>query len=195
MSNKQDFLKKVAEIQQNLKIPKGQMNKFGGYAFRSTEDILDATKKVLGDLVLEMTEDMVLVGDKVFKKVTSSLVSSDGEHRHSASAFARESDEPPKGMSSPQNSGSVGSYAAKYSLGRLLLIDDTKDDDATNTHGKEEKASPVSRRDKTKEDIKAAQEPRATEAKETVQPEPEESQPVEVNTRPAGGSFRRRGRA
>lgn len=175
MSTRQEFLSKVAALQQNLKVGKNQMNKFGGYAFRSTEDILDATKKVLGDLVLEMTEEMVLVGNNVYKKVTSSLVSSCGEFKHSASAFARESDEPPKGMSFPQNSGSVGSYAAKYSLGRLLLIDDTKDDDATNTHGKEDKPSPV----KTK----------AIEQKEESK---QEETPVAAAGQ--GGSFRRRAR-
>lgn len=177
MSKRQEFLSKVANLQQNLKVGKNQMNKFGGYAFRSTEDILDATKKVLGDLVLEMTEEMVLVGENVYKKVTSSLVSPCGEFRHSASAFARESDEPPKGMSFPQNSGSVGSYAAKYSLGRLLLIDDTKDDDATNTHGKERTESPVTRKE-------------TPVAKET---KPTEETPVAAQATP-GGSFRRRAR-
>ena len=177
MSNRIEFLAKVASLQQNLKVGKNQMNKFGGYAFRSTEDILDATKKVLGDLVLEMTEEMILVGENVYKKVTSSLVSPCGEFRHSASAFARESDEPPKGMSAPQNSGSVGSYAAKYSLGRLLLIDDTKDDDATNTHGKEDKPSPVVRKETPVAKVE-------TKPDET----PIAAAPV------SGGSFRRRAR-
>lgn len=178
MSSKKEFLKKIADIQQNLKVPKNNFNKFGGYNFRSAEDILEATKKVLGDFILEVNEDMVLVGDLVFKKVTASIISEDGEHKHTATAFAREANEAPKGMSFAQHSGSVASYALKYALGRLLLLDDTKDDDATNTHGKEDKPSPVAR----KEEIK----PEANKTEETK---------TEETTSPRGGSFRRRGRA
>jgi hypothetical protein len=185
MSTRQEFIAKVAKLQQTLKVPKNNFNKFGGYNFRSAEDILEAVKKVLEGLVLELSEDMVLVGNSVFKKVTASLVSEDGEHRHTSVAFAREADEPPKGMSFAQHSGSVASYGLKYALGRLLLIDDTKDDDATNTHGKEEKPSGVNRKGTPKVEEKVNEEPQDIKEKEEVKPE--------VNTRPAGGSFRRRG--
>lgn len=137
--NKLEFNKKVSELQQKMKVPKNQLNKFGGYNFRSAEDILEETKKHLADLVLELTEDMICVGDQVHKKVTATLISPCGEHRQSSSSFAQETFDPPKGMSAPQNSGSVASYASKYALSRLFLLDDTKDDDATNTHGKEDK--------------------------------------------------------
>lgn len=139
--DKVEFNKRVSDLQQKLKVPKLQHNKFGNYNFRSAEDILEAVKLILGDLLLEITEDMIAVNDQVHKKVTVTLISPNGEHRQSSSAFARESDEPPKGMSTAQNSGSVASYGLKYALGRLFLIDDTKDDDATNTHGKEDKPS------------------------------------------------------
>lgn len=141
---KEEFNKKVAELQQTMKVPKNNLNKFGGYNFRNAEDILEECKKHLGELVLELTEDMIAVGTQVQKKVTSTLISPCGEHRQSSSAFARESEEPPKGMSYSQNSGSAASYGLKYSLGRLFLLDDTKDDDSTNKHGKEEpKESPL----------------------------------------------------
>lgn len=139
--NKEDFSKKVAELQQKLKVGKSNYNSFGKYHYRSAEDILEAVKKELGELLLVITEDMVAIGDRVYKKVTSTLTSPCGEHMVESTAFARE-DEEQKGMSSAQLSGSVSSYAKKYSLGNLLLLDDTKDDDATNTHGKEKKEVP-----------------------------------------------------
>ena len=108
--NKEDFSKKVAELQQKLKVGKSNYNSFGKYHYRSAEDILEAVKKELGELLLVITEDMVAVGDRVYKKVTSKLTSPCGEHIIESTAFARE-DEEQKGMSSAQLSGSVSSYA------------------------------------------------------------------------------------
>lgn len=131
-----ELLEKLAELQQTLKVGKSQWNKFGNYGYRTTEDILEALKPHLGGFTLLMTEDMIFLGqDRYYKKVTAGLVSPDGEHQFKVDAFAREDDNQ-KGMTGAQLSGSIGSYAAKYALGRLFLLDDTKDDDATNTHGK-----------------------------------------------------------
>ena len=134
---------KLANIQQNLVVKKGQFNKFGGYAFRSSEDILEAVKPLLGDLTLKVEEKMFVLSaegeSRFYKRATAIL--SDGESEIAASAEARE-DDSQKGMSSAQLSGSVGSYAKKYALGNLFAIDDTKDADATNTHGKEDKPAP-----------------------------------------------------
>lgn len=133
-----EFIKKVSEIQTKLKAPKSQFNKFGNYAYRNCEDILEALKPLLNGsgLVLTVTDEIVEVGGRVYVKATSTIT--DGENSLSNSALAREAEEQ-KGMNDAQITGSSSSYARKYSLNGLFLIDDTKDADATNTHGKEEK--------------------------------------------------------
>lgn len=131
-----EFIKKVATIQSSLKAPKSQFNKFGNYSYRNCEDILEAVKPLLKEtgLVLTINDEMVELGGKIYVKSTSTIT--DGENKLSNSAFAREAEEA-KGMSSSQITGSTSSYAKKYSLNGLFLIDDTKDADATNTHGKQ----------------------------------------------------------
>ena len=128
-----DLTNKLAAIQQKLKAPKGQMNKFGGYKYRSCEDILEAVKPLLGDLVLTISDDIVEVGGRVYVKATVSINSGSGSV--STTAFARES-ETKKGMDDSQITGSASSYARKYALNGLFCIDDTKDADATNEHDK-----------------------------------------------------------
>jgi hypothetical protein len=126
-----DLTSKLASIQQTLKAPKGQMNTFGKYKYRSCEDILEAVKPLLGDLVLTISDDIVEVGGRVYVKATASLFSGSGNV--STTAFARES-ETKKGMDDSQITGSASSYARKYALNGLFCIDDTKDADATNQH-------------------------------------------------------------
>lgn len=131
------FIQKVAEIQGTLKAPKGQMNKFGGYKFRSCEDIVEAVKPLLTErgLILTINDELVQSGDRFYIKATATIT--DGDKSVSNSALARESEEK-KGMDTAQVTGACSSYARKYALNGLLLIDDTKDADATETHGKEE---------------------------------------------------------
>ena len=133
--NRQEFIKKVANVQSALKAPKSQYNKFGQYAYRNCEDILEAVKPLLkaNDLVLSVTDDIVDVGGRIYVKATATIT--DGENSISNSSFAREPLEQ-KGMNEAQITGSASSYSRKYSLNGLLLIDDTKDADATNEHGK-----------------------------------------------------------
>ena len=126
-----DLTNKLATIQQKLKAPKGQMNTFGKYKYRSCEDILEAVKPLLGDLVLTISDDIVEVGGRVYVKATVSL--SSGSGNVSTTAFARESDTK-KGMDESQITGATSSYARKYALNGLFCIDDTKDSDATNQH-------------------------------------------------------------
>jgi hypothetical protein len=128
-----DLTSKLASIQQTLKAPKGQMNTFGKYKYRSCEDILEAVKPLLGYLVLTISDDIVEVGGRVYVKATASL--SSGSGNVSTTAFARES-ETKKGMDDSQITGSASSYARKYALNGLFCIDDTKDADATNQHDK-----------------------------------------------------------
>jgi hypothetical protein len=128
-----DLTSKLASIQQTLKAPKGQVNTFGKYKYRSCEDILEAVKPLLGDLVLTISDDIVEVGGRVYVKATVSINSGSGSV--STTAFARES-ETKKGMDDSQITGSASSYARKYALNGLFCIDDTKDADATNQHDK-----------------------------------------------------------
>lgn len=134
----QEFIKKVANVQSELKAPKNQRNNFGNYNYRSCEDILEAVKPLLSKngLVLTVCDDIIQVGERYYIKATATIT--DGVNKLENSAFARE-EESKKGMDASQLTGATSSYARKYALNGLLCIDDTKDADATNTHGKEEK--------------------------------------------------------
>lgn len=121
-----DFIEKVAEIQQKLKAPKNQYNNFGGYHYRNCEDILEAVKPMLGNLVLKLDDEAVAVGNRVYIKAIATIT--DGVNTLSNSALARES-ETKKGMDDSQITGAASSYARKYALNGLFLIDDTKDAD------------------------------------------------------------------
>lgn len=123
----------LAEIQKSLAAPKGQMNTFGGYRYRSCEDILTAVKPLLGDLTIVISDEMVMLGERFYVKATAAIT--DGKDSIPATAYAREA-ATKKGMDESQITGSASSYARKYALNGLLLIDDTKDADATNDHGK-----------------------------------------------------------
>jgi hypothetical protein len=119
----------MKNIQALLKAPKGQFNNFGKYKYRSCEDIVEAVKPLLADAGyhLNITDDVVLVGDRFYIKATAS-VWHDQSLIAVASAFAREPEEK-KGMDSSQITGTASSYARKYALNGLFAIDDTKDAD------------------------------------------------------------------
>lgn len=121
-----EFTAQVATIQANLNAPKGQYNSFGGYAYRSAEDILNAVKPLLGGLYLSISDDIIQLGDRFYVKATATIT--DGEHSHSVSAMAREP-LTKKGMDDSQITGSTSSYARKYALNGLFGIDDAKDAD------------------------------------------------------------------
>ncbi len=129
---------KLQWIQSSLKAPKGQTNKFGGYNYRSAEDILNAVKPLLNlwDCSLVVNDDIVEIAGRVYIKAIASIADSDSEAVITSQAFAREA-ETKKGMDEAQITGSASSYARKYALNGLFAIDDTKDADATNTHGKD----------------------------------------------------------
>ena len=126
---------KLAKIQKDLKAPKNQYNSFGKYNYRSCEDILEGLKLVLGDLVVTITDDVQMVGDRIYIKATVTLT--DGKESVSNSAFARES-LTKKGMDDSQITGTASSYARKYALNGLFLIDDTKDADSMDNSTKSE---------------------------------------------------------
>ena len=138
---------KLMNIQYELKCNKSQYNSFGRYAYRSSEDILEAVKPLLYKYkaTLVINDDIVLIGDRFYVKATSKITDIETGECVESTAFARE-DESQKGMSSAQVTGSVSSYARKYSMNALFAIDDNKDADATNTHDKDIKPNmtPVS---------------------------------------------------
>lgn len=133
-------MKRLFEIQQKLKAPKDLFNSYGGYKYRSAEGILEAVKPLLKETgtVLTVTDDIVQLGERFYVCAKATLYDADtGLEIHHCTAMAREP-ENKKGMDEAQITGSTSSYARKYALNGLLLIDDVKDPDATNKHEKEE---------------------------------------------------------
>lgn len=120
--------KSLGDVQFKLKAPKGQVNSFGHYNYRSCEDILEAVKPLLHEagLTLTLSDDVIAVGNRVYVKATATVT--DGAESVSNTAFAREA-ESKKGMDDSQVTGTASSYARKYALNGLFAIDDTKDAD------------------------------------------------------------------
>jgi len=135
------LVNKLVNIQGRLKAPKNQRNNFGKYNYRSCEDILEAVKPLLAEqgLALTITDNIESAGgwgeDPGISYVNATAKITDGKDSISVSAQAGV-DPNRKGMDIAQSFGSSSSYARKYALNGLFLIDDTKDADATNTHGK-----------------------------------------------------------
>lgn len=155
-----ETMKALLNVQARLKAPKGQMNKFGGYKYRSCEDILEAVKPLLEEnkLVLVLGDEIELIGDRWYVKATAKIIGEDGDVTNSA--YAREA-ESKKGQDESQITGTASSYARKYALNGLFLIDDTKDADATNDHQKPKAAT----RPKQAAKPKAAPQPQGGELK------------------------------
>lgn len=128
-------MQKLINVQAALKAPKSQRNDFGKYNYRSCEDILEAVKPLLvkDGLLLTVSDEIVLIGERYYVKATATVY--DGDKQFSTSAFAREPEDK-KGADASQITGAASSYARKYALNGLFAIDDTKDSDATNDHGK-----------------------------------------------------------
>lgn len=117
-------------VQRDLKAPKGQTNKFGGYNYRSCEDILEAVKPLLNDngLVLKLEDEPVVVDGWHYIKATASVIDIATGDRESTTAYAQEPEQQ-KGMSQSQLTGTASSYARKYALNGLFCIDDNRDAD------------------------------------------------------------------
>lgn len=120
----------LMELQQTVKAPKGQYNSFGKYSYRSAEDIMEAVKPALkkNKAMIIISDEIVELNGRFYVKATASLRTTD-EAMISVSAFAREP-ETKKGMDESQITGSASSYARKYALAGLLLLDDNKDADS-----------------------------------------------------------------
>lgn len=126
-------MENLVKIQSELKAPKGQFNKFGNYKYRSCEDILESVKPlcVKYGCELTLTDEIVLIGERYYVKATAQVRC--GDEVVGTTALARES-EAKKGMDDSQITGTASSYARKYALNGLFLIDDTKDADTNENH-------------------------------------------------------------
>lgn len=131
------MMKELQIIQSKLNAPKGQFNSYGNYHYRSCEDILEALKPLLKETGCSIClwDEVVQLGERYYVKAIVTLTNSDGE-KVTSQALAREQTEV-KGQIAAQITGATSSYARKYALNGLFAIDDNKDPDATNTHGKE----------------------------------------------------------
>lgn len=125
-------MKELIAIQSELKAPKSQFNKFGGYKYRKAEDILEAVKPLLAKqkCTLIITDDVVLIGNRIYVKATATIKNEKGECE-ATTGWARE-EETKKGMDGSQITGASSSYARKYALNGLFAIDDNADSDTTN---------------------------------------------------------------
>lgn len=125
-------MKELIAIQSELKAPKSQFNKFGGYKYRKAEDILEAVKPLLNKqkCTLTITDDIVMVGNRIYVKATATIKNEKGECE-TTTGWARE-EETKKGMDGSQITGASSSYARKYALNGLFAIDDNADSDTTN---------------------------------------------------------------
>jgi len=141
---------KLMNIQRDLKAPKNQFNAFGKYKYRSCEDILEAVKPLLVEnkMTLVISDSIEGVNQKNYVKATVVLTDVENGDKIESAAYAREADNK-KGMDDSQITGATSSYARKYALNGLFGIDDSKDADSTNTHGKEAKTKPTKKKTKT----------------------------------------------
>ena len=134
-----NIYEKLLKAQVELKAPKGQYNSFGKYKYRSCEDILEALKPVLNKykLTFFINDEIVEVNNRNYVKATITIINIEKpDEQIQTSALARE-EETKKGMDGSQITGASSSYARKYALNGMFMIDDTKDSDSTNTHGKD----------------------------------------------------------
>lgn len=146
-----NIYEKLSNIQQELKVPKDQYNSFGGYAYRSCEDILEAVKPLLKkyNCTLQLEDYLENIGERYYIRAIAKLVDTEKPYVEddeicainciTNSAYARE-EENKKGQDGSQITGASSSYARKYALNGLFLIDDVKDSDTTNI-GKQEDMS------------------------------------------------------
>lgn len=130
------MLKRLSEIQTKLDVPKDRLNKFGGYNYRSGEDILNALKELLKpDEAILLTDEVVYIEGRFYVRARATFVK--GESEKSVDGWAREA-ESQKGMNESQITGSASSYARKYALAGLFAIEDSNDPDSfDNTTQKE----------------------------------------------------------
>lgn len=156
MSN---IYEKLMHMQQELKSPKNQYNKFGGYSYRNTEDVLEGLKPLLSKYkaIINISDEVVMVGDRYYVKSIAKIVDIESDELAEVSSigYARE-DEKRTSFDLPQITGSSSSYARKYALNGLFAIDDTKDSDYTNKGNKQPSTTNSKKKSSTKQSSKGS---------------------------------------
>jgi hypothetical protein len=152
-------MKELIAIQSELKAPKSQFNKFGGYKYRKAEDILEAVKPLLNKqkCTLTITDDILMVGNRIYVKATATIKNEKGECE-TTTGWARE-EETKKGMDGSQITGASSSYARKYALNGLFAIDDNADSDTTNDGQHQEAQQQTQAQHPTAQAAQAVQQP------------------------------------
>lgn len=132
-----NITEKLIKVQSELKAPKGQKNTFGNYNYRSAEDILEAVKPLLTEqgLLMTITDIVEQIGERYY--IQAKVTLTDGEDTVEVTGYARESLNK-KGMDDSQITGTASSYARKYAMNGLFLIDDTKDSDSNENRTERE---------------------------------------------------------
>ncbi len=132
---------KLMQVQVELKAPKNQYNSFGKYKYRSCEDIQEAVKPLEAkhNVALFLSDEPVMMGERYYIKATATFVDLASGETVQNTGYARE-EENKKGMDGSQVTGTASSYARKYALNGLFLIDDTKDADTDEYRAQEQKA-------------------------------------------------------
>ena len=156
-----NITQKLIKVQSELKAPKGQKNTFGNYNYRSAEDILEAVKPLLSEqgLLMTITDIIEQVGERYY--IQAKVILTDGEDTVEVTGYARESLNK-KGMDDSQITGTASSYARKYAMNGLFLIDDTKDSDSNENRTERENRA-------KKADVEAEREKQAKIAKLNTQ--------------------------
>lgn len=153
-----NIFEKLVTIQKELKAPKGQYNSFGKFRYRSCEDILEAVKPLLSKYkcTLTLSDEIEIKGDRYYIKANALLTDTEDDKGFILNtAYAREADSK-SGMDASQITGTASSYARKYALNGLFLIDDTKDAD-TDEHANQINADPQKEQPKEEKPISEKQ--------------------------------------
>ena len=131
MADKLSLRAKLMHIQEELKAPKNLFNKFGNYYYRNAESIQEALKplEVKYGVMVTLTDNIEVIGERVYVKAVANIFDTESNDSISVWAYAREA-ETKKGMDDAQVTGATSSYARKYALNGLFLLDDTKDVDS-----------------------------------------------------------------
>ena len=150
---------KLALIQQELSAPKNQFSDYGGYYYRSCEDILEGLKPCLQKVkaMVVISDELVHIGERYYIKATATIYDCESDGQISNTAYARETESKPK-MDASQITGSASSYARKYALNGLFCIDDVKDTDSmANRQNDEEEQQKAEEQQKEIEKMKISE--------------------------------------
>ena len=163
-AKKMGIYEKLMMVQQTLKAPKNQYNKFGNYHYRSCEDILEGLKDPLfkAKAAVTISDEIVCIADRVYVKATATFIDVETGEKVENSAYAQEPSDR-KGMDVSQITGASSSYSRKYALNGLFLIDDNKD--ADTNENKTEKEERKKAEQPTEQEMKNTEKQYITEAK------------------------------